>query len=118
MAIRLVMTGLAMQFITVVTCAAPVAIENPGFEALYLGGNLPPEYGGDVPATAFPTGDPPAGWEPYGAVGGSAYVGVLNPGVMAVEPMATNFPAGAPDGDNVVLLLHDGHLGGAEFGVM
>ena len=117
MAVRPVLTVLVLHLFTAVAWAAPVAIENSGFEALYLGGNLPPQYGGDVPPTAFPTGAPPAGWQPYGAVGSGAYVGVLNPGVMAVEPMATNFPAGALEGDNVVLLFFDGHLGGAEFGV-
>lgn len=98
--------------------AVPISIENAGFEAPYLGGNLPPQYAGDVPATAFPVGAPPAGWQPYGAVGGNSFVGVLNPGEMAVEPLATYFPAGAPEGDNVLLLFHDGHLGGAEFGVV
>jgi hapalindole H/12-epi-hapalindole U/12-epi-fischerindole U synthase len=97
--------------------AAPVAMENAGFEAPYLGGNLPLPYNGDVPATAFPVGAPPAGWEPYGAVGGNAFVGVLNPGVMAVEPLATYFPDGAPEGENVALTFFDGHLGGAEFGI-
>jgi hypothetical protein len=97
--------------------AAPVAIENAGFEAPYLGGNLPPQFNGDVPATAFPVGAPPAGWEPYGAVGGNAFVGVLNPGVMTVEPLATYFPDGAPEGENVALTFFDGHLGGAEFGI-
>jgi hypothetical protein len=97
--------------------AAPVAIVNAGFEAPYLGGNLPPQYAGDVPATAFPVGAAPAGWQSYGAVGAPAYIGVLNPGVLANEPLATAFPAGAPEGDNVVLTFYDGHAGGAEFGV-
>jgi hypothetical protein len=44
-----------------VSAADPVAIANAGFEALYVGGNLPPQYAGDVPPGAFPTGDPPAG---------------------------------------------------------
>jgi hapalindole H/12-epi-hapalindole U/12-epi-fischerindole U synthase len=97
--------------------AAPVAIVNHGFEAPYLGGNLPPLYAGDVPATAFPVGEPPSGWESFGAVGAPAYVGVLNPGVMAMEPLATYFPAGAPEGENVALTFFDGHQGGAEFGI-
>jgi hapalindole H/12-epi-hapalindole U/12-epi-fischerindole U synthase len=97
--------------------AAPVAIVNHGFEDLYLGGNLPPQYGGDVPATAFPVGAAPNGWSPYGAVGGVAYIGVLNPGVMAVEELATYFPEGAPEGENVALTFFDGHQGGAEFGI-
>lgn len=100
-----------------VALAAPLAIENAGFEAPYLGGNLPPQFAGDVPATAFPVGAPPAGWQPYGAVGGNAFVGVLNPGVMASEPLATYFPAGAAEGDNVALTFYDGHAGGAEFGI-
>jgi hypothetical protein len=99
------------------TYAAPVTILNHGFEEPYLGGNLPQEYLGDVPATAFPVGDAPSGWSPYGVVGFPAYIGVLNPGVMAEEPLATGFPDGAPEGDNVVLTFFDGHQGGAEFGV-
>ena len=43
---------------------APVAVTNHGFEDPYLGGNLPPEYAGDVPATAFPVGAAPNGWAP------------------------------------------------------
>jgi hypothetical protein len=97
--------------------AAPVAIVNHGFEDLYLGGNLPPQYAGDVPATAFPVGDAPNGWALYGAVGAPAYIGVLNSGVMAVEPVATYFPAGAPEGENVALTFFDGHQGGPEFGI-
>jgi hypothetical protein len=97
--------------------AAPVAIVNHGFEDPYLGGNLPPQYAGDVPATAFPVGAAPNGWAPYGAVGGSAFIGVLNPGVMAQEPLATYFPDGAAEGDNVALTFFDGHQGGAEFGI-
>jgi hapalindole H/12-epi-hapalindole U/12-epi-fischerindole U synthase len=100
------------------TRAVSIPIVNAGFEAPYLAGNLPPAYNGDVPSTAFPTGAPPAGWQTYGAVGGNAFVGVLNPGVLASEPLATYFPAGAPEGDNVALLFYDGHLGGAEFGIM
>jgi len=114
---RLVLTVAILLTTAIAISAAPVAIVNPGFEAAYTGGNLPPAYNGDVPATAFPTGAPPAGWQPYGAVGGNAFLGVLNPGVMAVEPMATYFPAGAAEGDNVALLFYDGHLGGSEFGI-
>jgi hypothetical protein len=99
------------------TFAAPVTILNHGFEDPYLGGNLPPQYAGDVPPTAFPVGAAPSGWSSYGAVGAPAYIGVLNPGVMAEEPLATGFPDGAPEGDNVVLTFFDGHQGGAEFGV-
>jgi hapalindole H/12-epi-hapalindole U/12-epi-fischerindole U synthase len=97
--------------------AVPVAIVNHGFEEPYLGGNLPLEYAGNVPATAFPVGDPPSGWVSYGAVGAPAYVGVLNPGLMTEEPLATYFPNGAPEGNNVALLFFDGHQGGAEFGI-
>ena len=97
--------------------AAPVAIVNHGFEDLYLGGNLPPQFGGDVPATAFPVGAAPNGWAPFGAVGGTAFIGVLNPGVMAVEELATYFPLGAPEGENVALTFFDAHQGGAEFGI-
>jgi hypothetical protein len=93
-----------------------LAIVNAGFEAPYFGGNLPPQYAGDALPTAFPVGAPPTGWQSYGAIGGSAYVGVLNPGVMAIEPLATYFPAGAPEGDNVRLTFNDGHAGGVEFG--
>jgi hypothetical protein len=97
--------------------AAPVAIVNHGFEDPYLGGNLPPQYAGDVPPTAFPVGAAPNGWSPYGSVGSNAFIGVLNPGVMAEEPLATYFPDGAPEGDNVALTFFDGHQGGAEFGI-
>lgn len=103
--------------LSIVAHAAPITILNHGFEDLYFGGNLPPEYAGDVPPTAFPVGAAPNGWSPYGAVGGPAFIGVLNPGVMAEEPLATNFPDGAPEGDNVALLFFDGHQGGAEFGI-
>jgi hypothetical protein len=100
--------------------AAPVAIENPGFEALYLGSNLPPQYGGDVPTGAFPTGPAPAGWTSYYASGAEAgmFIGVLNPGTTADHaPDPPCFPEGAPEGDNVVLLFMDGDDGGGEFGV-
>ena len=45
--------------------ADPVSITNPGFEDLYFGSSLPPEYGGDVPTGTFPVGPPPAGWTAY-----------------------------------------------------
>jgi hypothetical protein len=101
--------------------AAPLAIANPGFEDLYLGSNLPPEYGGDVPTGAFPTGPPPAGWDRWVA-GGSAdpgmFIGVLNPGTTAdYTPDPPCFPDGAPEGDNVVLLYRSGDAGGNEYGV-
>jgi len=100
--------------------ADPVAVANPGFEALYLGSNLPPEYGGDVPTGAFPTGPAPAGWTAYYASGPEAgmYIGVLNPGTSADHaPDPPCFPDGAPEGDNVVLLYMDGDDGGGEYGV-
>jgi hypothetical protein len=101
--------------------ADPVAIENAGFEALYLGGNLPPEYAGDVPPGAFPTGAPPAGWTAFYAGGSAfagAYLGVLNPGTAADHaPNPAYFPAGAPEGDNAALVYMDGDAGGAEFGI-
>jgi hypothetical protein len=97
--------------------AEPVSILNHGFEEPYLGGNLPPQYAGDVPATAFPVGAAPSGWAAYGAVGGPAFIGVLNPGVQAQEPLATYFPGGAPEGENVALTFFDGHQGAAEFGI-
>ena len=101
--------------------AAPVAVANAGFEDLYLGSNLPPEYGGDVPTGAFPTGPPPAGWDVWVA-GGSAdpgmFTGVLNPGTTAdYTPDPPCFPDGAPEGDNVVLLYRSGDAGGNEYGV-
>ena len=97
--------------------AAPLAIVNPGFEDLYFGSTLPAEYAGDVPPTAFPTGPAPNGWAPYGAVGGNAFIGVLNPGIAGVHELATNFPAGAPEGDNLALAFFDSHAGGLEFGI-
>jgi hapalindole H/12-epi-hapalindole U/12-epi-fischerindole U synthase len=113
MAFTAAVVGLAVNY----CAAAPVAVTNAGFEAPYLGGNLPPQYAGDVPATAFPVGAAPAGWQPFGAVGGNAFIGVLNPGVQAVQPLATYFPGGAPEGDNVALTFYDGHAGGLEFGI-
>src|SRR5262245_1044273 len=110
---------LAMIFVGATAArAVPLAIVNAGFEAPYLGGNLPPAFNGDVPATAFPVGAPPAGWQSYGAVGGNAFVGVLHSAVQASIPQATYFPAGAPEGENVALTFYDGHLGGAEFGIV
>jgi hypothetical protein len=114
---RVFLVGIFLISASVSTFAAPVTILNHGFEDPYFGGNLPPQYAGDVPPTAFPVGAAPSGWSPYGAVGAPAYIGVLNPGVMAEEPLATGFPDGAPEGDNVVLTFFDGHQGGAEFGV-
>lgn len=101
--------------------AEPVAIANAGFEDLYLGSNLPPEYGGDVPTGTFPVGPAPAGWTSYYALGapaGGEFIGVLNPGTAADHaPNPAYFPAGAPEGDNVVLLYMDGDAGGQEYGV-
>lgn len=98
--------------------ATPINIVNNGFEDPYIGSNLPAEFNNIVPATAFPSGPAPAGWSTFGAVGGEAFVGVLNPGVQsALLPEATNFPAGAPEGNNVALLFFGNSSGGAEFGI-
>jgi hypothetical protein len=101
--------------------AAPVAVTNPGFEDLYLGSNLPAEYGGDVPAGAFPVGPPPTGWSAwyeFGAAPPGAFIGVLNPGTAAeYAPAPAFFTDGAPEGDNAVLLYADGDTGGDEYGV-
>jgi hypothetical protein len=103
--------------------AAPVTVANPGFEELYLGSNLPPVYGGDVPTGAFPTGPPPASWTAYyesGSPMGGEFLGVLNPGTSA-DYMGTGampcFPGGAPEGDNVALLFTSGAAGGDEYGI-
>jgi hypothetical protein len=103
--------------------AAPVAVVNPGFEDLYTGSNLPPQYGGDVPTGAFPTGPPPDGWTAYyesGSPMGGEFLGVLNPGTTA-DYQGTGatpcFPAGAPEGDNVALLFTSGDAGGDEYGI-
>lgn len=117
MAYRFALGLFSSVLLGVAATAAPVMILNPGFEDPYLGGNLPPEYAGDVPPTAFPVGAAPSGWSPYGAVGESAFVGVLNPGVMASEPLATYFPLGAPEGDNVALTFFSEFQGSAEFGI-
>jgi hypothetical protein len=101
--------------------ADPVAVLNPGFEELYLGSNLPPQYGGDVPTGSFPTGPAPSGWSAYFAVAPAPelFIGVLNPGTAADHaPAPACFPGGAPEGDNVVLLYADGDAGGAEYGVV
>jgi hypothetical protein len=101
--------------------ADPLAVANAGFEDLYLGSNLPPQYGGDVPTGSFPTGPAPAGWSSYFAAAPAPelFIGVLNPGTAADHAPATGcFPDGAPEGDNVVLLYADGDDGGAEYGVV
>ena len=92
----------------------PLAIDNPGFEALYFAGNLPAQYMGDVPPGAFPTGGPPSGWTLFAPSGPPGLVGVLNP---AQPPVATCFPDGAPEGDNVLLLFQSGAAGGNPYGV-
>ncbi len=97
--------------------AAAIAIVNAGFEDPYLGSNLPPIYAGDVPPTAFPVGPAPGGWSAFGATGNGASIGVLNPGVAGVDPGASFFPGGAPEGDNVALLYANGAGSGAEFGI-
>jgi len=101
---------------TTVAQAAPLSINNAGFEDPYLGGNLPAVYNGDVPATAFPVGLAPDGWGPHGAVGGNASIGVLNPGTL-VDDGGTFFPEGAAEGDNVALTFFNHFAGGAEFGI-
>lgn len=98
-----------------------VSIANAGFEALYLGSNLPAIYGGNVPTGTFPTGPPPASWTAY-YEGGSAppgvFIGVINPGTAAdYAPNPPYFEFGAPEGDNAVLLYTNGDQGGAEYGV-
>jgi hypothetical protein len=101
--------------------AAPVSIDNPGFEDLYLGSNLPAEYAGDVPTGTFPTGPAPSGWTAYyqgGSPPAGAFIGVLNPGTAAdFAPDPAFFEFGAPEGDNAVLLYTAGDTGGAEYGV-
>ena len=114
---RLRLAAIAVAAPVTAAVAAPVEVANPGFEDLYFAGNLPAPFGGDVPATAFPVGGPPAGWAPFGSVGGGNSIGVLNPGVMAEEPQATNYPDGAPKGDNVAILYANGFSGGPEFGI-
>src|SRR5262245_12737704 len=106
---RSILTLLVCMSLAATALAAPVAIVNSGIESPYLGGNMPPNYTGDVPPTALPAGAAPSGWQAYGAVGGNAYIGVLSPAVMAVEPLATYFPGGAFEGDNVALTFFDGH---------
>jgi hypothetical protein len=117
---RLLAFWLAALLSASAASADPVPVANPGFEDLYLGSNLPPEYGGDVPTGSFPVGPPPSGWTAYYASGQEAgmYIGVLNPGTTADHaPAPPCFPAGAPEGDNVVLLYMDGDDGGGEYGV-
>lgn len=100
---------------------ASVTIVNPGFEDGYFGGNLPPQYNGVVPANAFPVGPAPNGWVRYDELGTAfptgGSVGVLNPGMEADNPMFTNFPAGAPEGNNVALVYYNGDQGGGAFGI-
>jgi len=97
--------------------AAPLDIVNAGFESPYFvpgGGsnnNVTPD--GSVLPGAFPVGDPPTGWTLYvpGAMPAAAYVGILNP------TAGTFFPAGAPEGSNVLLLYVDDPAGGPAYGV-
>lgn len=103
--------------------AALLAIDNPGFEASYLGSNLPAEYLGEVPTGSFPTGPPPADWTAYYASGGpigGEFLGVLNPGT-AADYVGSGampcFPGGAPEGDNMALLFTSGDGGGDEYGI-
>lgn len=116
----LLLTGLLLAS---AAAAAPLTVDNPGFEDLYLGSNLPPQYAGDVPTGAFPTGPPPAGWTAWyenGSAMGGEFLGVLNPGTSA-DYMGTGampcFPAGAPEGDDVALLFTSGDAGGQEYGI-
>ena len=104
--------------------AAPVLIENPGFEALYFGSNLPAQYNGDVPTGSFPTGAAPASWTAYyenGGPAGGEFLGILNPGTNADYAAAgagmSCFPGGAPEGDNFALLYTSGDAGGPEYGL-
>jgi hypothetical protein len=96
-------------------------VSNAGFEDLYLGGNLPAQYAGDVPAGAFPVGAAPAGWTAWYSTGSSfpgTNIGVLNPGrVVDDGPAATFFPGGAPEGDNALLLYFGNASGGLPYGV-
>lgn len=111
------LTLLILTVVSAHAAAAPVTVVNAGFEDDYVTGNLPGSFMGDVPPTAFPVGGAPNGWEPYGAVGGNAFIGVLNPGIQAEIPEATYFPAGAPEGDNVALAFFGEFQGGGEFGI-
>ena len=121
MTARLVMACLLLGLTAPAASGEPVAIVNAGFEDLYLGSNLPAQYGGDVPAGAFPVGPAPSGWTPWhegGSAGPGEFIGVLNPGTAADHaPNPAYFPAGAPEGDNAVLLYTDGDVGGLEYGV-
>jgi hypothetical protein len=118
---RLALLVLSFALAASAARAVPVPIANAGFEDLYLGSNLPPEYGGDVPTGSFPTGPPPAGWSAWyenGSAQAGMFLGVLNPGTTADHaPDPPCFPDGAPEGDNVVLVYMDGDAGGDEYGV-
>ena len=74
-----------------------------------------------MPTGAFPVGPPPDGWSAWTETGSpiaGAFVGVLNPGTAADHaPDPAYFDAGAPEGENAVLLYMDGDAGAEEFGV-
>ena len=97
--------------------ATPVPIVNPGFEAPYLGS--------EVPTGAFPTGPAPDGWTRYDLGGvpvAGSLLGVLNPGTQADYDADSGtsqpcFPAGAPEGDNVALLFKSGAAAADEYGI-
>lgn len=79
---KVLFVAIALWLTAAQAWAVPLTVTNHGFEVLYFGGNLPEEFAGDVPPTAFPVGSAPSGWSAYGAVGSGASIGVLNPGVM------------------------------------
>jgi hypothetical protein len=98
--------------------AAELTVVNGSFEAPYGPplSNLPAEYGGDVPPSAFPVGQPPTGWTLIAPITAPANVGVLHPSTGGC-PTDAFFPDGAPDGENVLLLYHGNPGGGPEYGV-
>lgn len=107
-------------FLSAPAWGVAIPIDNAGFEAPYLAGNLPLSYAGVVPPGGFPVGGPPTGWAVYPSTGipnpAINYVGVLNPGTLAVHG-ATYFPAGAPEGNNVALMFRSGQAASQEYGI-
>ena len=94
------LTGLVLLFHGLPAFSAPLAINNPGFEAQVHGPN------------SF-TGLPLTGWLPYNdsSVSGE-FIGTLN------ATGTTYFPAGAPEGANVAIpYMAAGGTANVEFGI-
>ncbi|MEM7542974.1 MAG: hypothetical protein AAF384_15515 [Pseudomonadota bacterium] len=110
--------GLLGSF-TAAVAALDIPIVNPSFEAPYdeTLSNLPAQFNGVVPPSAFPVGQPPIGWELIAPISAPANVGILHPATGSECPTDQYFPSGAPDGETMLLMFHGDPNGGPEYGV-